>query len=177
LLESVLALPAGNVLFHDLKTGEWVEVASGIPYANGIAIDRLRKRLYVASALSSRLLAFPWDPSAPSKRLSGREEISLGFLPDNLAWEDQNTLWAAGSEVRPLSKYMCLLRDRAPSHVARICLPEPRAPQAELLQEAEPLRVSSTLAASNRLAWISRCRSLARLENLARTSLALIRLP
>ena len=97
-LEAVLRLPAGNVLFHDLETGEWKEVASGIPYANGVAIDRLRNRLYVASTASSKVLAFPWDASAPSKRLSGRQEIPLRFCPDNLAWEDENGLWAAGSE-------------------------------------------------------------------------------
>jgi hypothetical protein len=53
--------------------------------------------------------------------------MRLGFFPDNLAWEGKDTLWVAGSEMWPGFKYMYLLRDRAPSHVVRIRLPEPGA--------------------------------------------------
>lgn len=129
-LEKAFCLPTGNVLFHDLdidSASKWQRVACGIPYANGLALDRKRNRLFVASTLSSRLLAFPWNPARPWEPLSAPETLLLEFMPDNLGWEDEDTLWAAGSEFMKSIPYTFLLSHSAPSHVACIRLADPVA--------------------------------------------------
>lgn len=125
--EKAFCLPTGNVLFHDLGTGAWQRVAEGIAYANGLALDRKRNRLFVASTLSHQLLAFPWDPRRPGDMLSSPRRLRLEFMPDNLGWEDEDTLWVAGSEFFKSVPYTLLWSETAPSHVARIRLADPSA--------------------------------------------------
>jgi hypothetical protein len=123
--EKAFRLPTGNVLFHDLDIDgakKWKRVAHGISYANGLALDRKRNRLFVAATLSSRLLAFPWNPAEPWEPLSAPETLPLEFMPDNLGWEDEDTLWSAGSEFLKSIPYTLLLSDSAPSHVVRLRL-------------------------------------------------------
>ena len=130
LFERTFCLPTGNVLFHDLDSGTtWPRVACGIPFANGLALDPKRNRLFVASTLSSRLLAFPFNPEKPWEPLSAPRTLVLDFMPDNLGWEDakKDTLWVAGSEFLKSIPYMFMLSDTAPSHVARIPLADASA--------------------------------------------------
>ena len=133
-LETLLGMPPGTIVYHDPEEAALREVASGITYANGIALDRLRKRLYVASGATGRLVEFFWDPATPVERLRRCSALPLAFIPDNLAWEDDNTLWVAGSEIPKGMQYVLQLSDRAPSHVARIVLPA-----ADLAADMPPL--------------------------------------
>lgn len=123
-MEKIFCLPSGSVLFHDLGTGTWRHVAFGIRFPNGLALDRKRRRLFVASTLSRKILAYPWNPEKPSEPVFNPAMLRLDFLPDNLAWEDENrdVLWAAGSEYWASIPYTLMLSQAAPSHVARIRL-------------------------------------------------------
>ncbi|MEF8701260.1 MAG: SMP-30/gluconolactonase/LRE family protein [Candidatus Accumulibacter sp. UW20] len=137
-MEQLLGLPTGTVVYHDPDEAELQVVATGITYANGIALDRRRGRIYVASFTNGRILEFFWDPLQPTAPLRRCSALTLDFLPDNLVWEDENTLWVAGSQFLSGLFFMLQLSDRAPSYVARIALASPDLVDQEPLSRARP---------------------------------------
>lgn len=70
-----------------------IEAAANIYFANGIAIDKAEKYLYVAETMMDRVLRFKLDLS--SGILSERENYQSVITPDNLAFDQQGNLWIA----------------------------------------------------------------------------------
>jgi len=70
-----------------------VEAAANIYFANGIAIDKAEKYLYVAETMMDRVLRFKLELS--SGILTERETYAGVMTPDNLAFDQQGNLWIA----------------------------------------------------------------------------------
>jgi DNA-binding beta-propeller fold protein YncE len=72
----------------------------GLDFANGIAFDAVRSRLYVAELVASRILGFDVDPATGG--LSNRTVVAEVTTPDNLELDEAGNLWVAspvGNEV------------------------------------------------------------------------------
>lgn len=52
--------------------------------ANGIALDPIRQRLYIAASRLKKLYAYAWDAGNPARGLTDRAEIAIPGYPDNL---------------------------------------------------------------------------------------------
>jgi len=70
-----------------------VQVADGLIFANGIALDEAAGHLYVAETMGSRVLRFRMDVAAG--QLADRTVALEVNHPDNLALDQQNRLWIA----------------------------------------------------------------------------------
>jgi len=70
-----------------------VEAAANIYFANGIAIDKEEKYLYVAETMMDRVLRFKLDVS--SGILTERKNYQSVITPDNLAFDQGGNLWIA----------------------------------------------------------------------------------
>lgn len=70
---------------------EVVKVVEGLDFANGIAFDAVRGRLYVAEIVANRVLSFAVDPD--TGLLSDRRVLSEITTPDNLELDEDGTLW------------------------------------------------------------------------------------
>lgn len=68
-----------------------VKVVDGLDFANGIAFDEARGRLYVAEIIASRVLSFRVDPSTGA--LSDRRVLAQVTTPDNLELDARGNLW------------------------------------------------------------------------------------
>ena len=67
--------------------------AANIYFANGIALDREEKYLYVAETMMDRVLRFEID--VDKKTLTRRETYQSVLTPDNLAFDKDGNLWIA----------------------------------------------------------------------------------
>lgn len=70
-----------------------VKVAEGLNFANGIAFDPKRGRLYVAETVSNRVLSFRVDPTTGD--LSERRVLAEVTTPDNIEIDADGRVWAA----------------------------------------------------------------------------------
>ena len=70
-----------------------VEAAGNIYFANGIAIDKTEKYLYVAETMMNRVLR--WEINASQSALAKRETYQYVITPDNLAFDKDDNLWIA----------------------------------------------------------------------------------
>ena len=70
-----------------------VEAAANIYFANGIAIDKAEKYLYVSETMMDRVVRFKLDYSNGS--LTEREIYQSVMTPDNLAFDQDGNLWIA----------------------------------------------------------------------------------
>ncbi|WP_340588980.1 SMP-30/gluconolactonase/LRE family protein [Erythrobacter alti] len=70
-----------------------VKMVEGLDFANGIAFDAARGRLYVAEIVRSRVLGFSVDPD--SGALGDRRVLVELPTPDNLELDDNGDLWIA----------------------------------------------------------------------------------
>lgn len=116
-ISDYLRLPTGSVLYFD---GERLSrAASGICYANGIALDHARRRLYVASMLRGKIIEFAWTPATGQVRRRG--ELHVSGSPDNITITSDGCLVVA---VHP--KILELARQRrqreihAPSRILHL---------------------------------------------------------
>ncbi len=73
--------------------GKAVEVASGIFFANGIALNRNESHLFVAETMVGRILRYDVNPDKSS--LSNREVYAYVMSPDNLAVDSEDNLFIA----------------------------------------------------------------------------------
>jgi arylesterase / paraoxonase len=118
-LETGIGLPWSTVVFWD--GSRFHTVAKDLEFANGIALDHTRKRLYVAATRSKRLYRYPWDPADPAKELTDRDHIDLPGCPDNLEWDADGKLWiGADPSFLRLSIYTLGLTPTAPSLILRL---------------------------------------------------------
>ena len=65
----------------------------GLDFANGIAYDPQREKLYVADLMNNRVLAF--DVDIDTGQLSNRRALAEVTTPDNLEMDDNGLLWVA----------------------------------------------------------------------------------
>lgn len=129
-LEDLYGLPLSTVAFWDGSRCH--TVAEGIVFANGIAIDRGRQRLYVASTRSKKIHVFAWDADAPAKKAAEFEPIRLPGCPDNLEWDEEGNLWVgADPSFVQLALYAAGLHATAPSQVLRVSFDRAGAPHVE----------------------------------------------
>ena len=70
-----------------------VKVVDGLDFANGIAFDAVRGRLYVAEIVRSRVLSFAVDPATGA--LSDRRVLADVPTPDNIELDADGALWVA----------------------------------------------------------------------------------
>lgn len=69
-----------------------VKVADGLDFANGIAFDAARERLYVAEIVRSRILSFAVNQV--TGELSDRRVLATLPTPDNIELDSDGMLWA-----------------------------------------------------------------------------------
>lgn len=88
-LESYLLLPRANVLYFD---GSVFKVAaSGLVFANGVALSPDGRELYVAESTARRLRVFARDPFSGRLAPRGARELPAG--PDNIDVDETGRLW------------------------------------------------------------------------------------
>ena len=90
-------MPTGAVFYlkgkGDEVAGPAVKAADGIYFANGIALDKAEKYLYVAETMFDRVLRFEVDPKTGA--LKNRETYANVTTPDNLAFDVSGNLYIA----------------------------------------------------------------------------------
>ncbi|MGY6551506.1 MAG: SMP-30/gluconolactonase/LRE family protein [Erythrobacter sp.] len=69
------------------------KLVDGLDFANGIAFDEARGRLYVAEIVTSRILSFALDPATGT--LSDRRVLARVTTPDNIELAADGMLWVA----------------------------------------------------------------------------------
>jgi gluconolactonase len=89
--ESVPTAIVGKVLYLAPGTGEWVEVANDLNYANGIAISPDQRTLYVSETVGNCILKFRVNNDGS---LSDRANFALL----NLLTPDKNHSWWLGPD-------------------------------------------------------------------------------
>lgn len=70
-----------------------VKVVDGLAFANGIAFDAKRSRLYVSELMANRVLVF--DVDVATGEISYRRTLADVTTPDNLELDENGLLWAA----------------------------------------------------------------------------------
>ncbi len=88
-LEAYTRWGLGKVLFYDGSS--FTPAATGLSYANGLALSLDRKHIYVAEMLAMRISKF--EVGSPL-RLVSRLPVEMG--PDNIAVAPNGELWVAG---------------------------------------------------------------------------------
>lgn len=147
-LEDLYGLPLSTVVFWDGSCCH--TVAKGIVFANGIAIDRARGRLYVASTRSKKIHVYAWDADNPAKELIESEPITLPGCPDNLEWDEVGALWiGADPSFVQLALYVAGFHPTSPSQVLRVSFDQGERPHVEELwrdESGETISASSVAA-------------------------------
>lgn len=122
LADLLLGRRTGRVLAY--HTGRWSTVADGIGFANGIALDRKRGRLYVAAMQEGAIRVYRWNPAEPLAPLPLDAVIPLGTGVDNITMPDEDTLLvAAHPNLFSFARYWFDGGWRPPAQVLRLVLP------------------------------------------------------
>ncbi|KAI0036438.1 hypothetical protein K488DRAFT_82057 [Vararia minispora EC-137] len=97
-LETFLALPIGHISHISFSspsaTPNFSTVASGIPFANGVALSRHENILAVASTTGTSVRLY--SRNATTNVLTFMEEILVPFASDNVSFDDNDELLVAG---------------------------------------------------------------------------------
>lgn len=91
-LETWLMLPRANVVYYDGNVPR--VVATGLRFANGIAVSHDGMKLYVAETLGRDILTYRRQPG--SGGLSFESTFPLTAAPDNIDVDGAGDLWVAG---------------------------------------------------------------------------------
>jgi sugar lactone lactonase YvrE len=97
-----------------------IKVVDDLDFANGIAFDAARGRLYVAEIVANRVLSFAVDPE--SGALSDRRVLAELPTPDNLELDGNGNLWA----VSPFANTVYVI-DPETGAVRKVFEPTPEA--------------------------------------------------
>jgi arylesterase/paraoxonase len=142
-----LLSPRGSVLYYD-GNGHFTKVADRIA-ANGIAVDRTHKRLYVAAMQAKNVLVYQWEADHPSRPLEKLDAIGLGTCPDNLEWDQEGDLWIGCHRSLILAfLYIGKLIKKAPSQVIRFRLTAAATPIVEEVFRDDGKRLSASSVAA-----------------------------
>lgn len=116
LSEDYLGLSISNVIYFDGKN--FIEVAKGIAYANGINIDKKRNLLFVASPRKFLIKVFKVNKD---KSLTFLENIVCKTGVDNIEFDEENNLWVgAHPNLLHFSAYAKGKEQTSPSEIIRI---------------------------------------------------------
>ena len=144
-LEDLYGLPLSTVVFWDGSRSH--TVAKGIVFANGIALDNARDRLYVASTRSKKINVYDWDASDPAKELTESDHIALPGCPDNLEWDEDGNLWiGANPSFVQLALYVAGVHPTTPSQVLCLSFDQENEPHVEEVWRDE---TGETISASS----------------------------
>lgn len=154
LAEFVLGWSTGRVLAY--HAGTWATVADGIPFANGIALDRKRRRLYVAAMQEGAIRIYRWTPEAPLAPLVLDGVVRLGTGVDNITMPDEDTLLVAAHQSlvsfartwfdggwRPPAQVLRLRLPREPHNGDWVLDPLPEPPVAIVWDDGSRLSAAS----------------------------------
>lgn len=144
MVSDYLRIPTGRVDYHD-GTKSTV-AASGIAFANGIAVTPDRKRLYVASMLAGKVIAFDIHAGG----LKRAAELDIPGSPDNVTLlEDGSLLVAAHPQILKLAKQNRDHAALAPSRILRISDPGAERMQVTtVFSDSGKLQSSASVALS-----------------------------
>ena len=144
-LEDLYGLPLSTVVFWDGSRCH--TVAKGIVFANGIALDRTRGRLYVAATRSKKINVYAWDADDPAKELTESAAVALPGCPDNLEWDEDGNLWiGADPSFVQLALYAAGVHPTAPSQVLCLSFDQENEPHVEEVWRDE---TGETISASS----------------------------
>ncbi len=114
--EEYLGLSVSNVMYFDGT--EFIEVASGIAYANGINFDAKRNLLFVASPRGFLIKVYSRNSDGS---LDFIEDIPCGTGVDNIEIDNQGNLWAAGHpNLLRFKAYAKGKKETAPSEIIKV---------------------------------------------------------
>ena len=141
-LEDYLNLKRSGVVYYDGKG--FRPVASGIGYANGIALDPDGQALYVCATTEGSLRVYRRDPA--SGALAHAQTVACGTAVDNVEVDDTGVLWI-GAHPKPLKFVMHARsqRYRSPSEVITLA----RGPTGDYALRVRYLDDGSVLSGSS----------------------------
>lgn len=146
LVEDLLHLHRGSVVYFDGRA--FTTFASGIAYANGLALSPHGKTLYVAAMDAQQIRAFPRDPQRPQAPLAAARGIPLPGGPDNLEWDADGALWTgAQCERAKLAPYYLGQVAYAPSMIVRMADPSAANPTIEVVWQDDGRLLSAASVA------------------------------
>ncbi len=97
-LDFLLRRATGRIFYFNGVS--WSEAASGLRFANGLAVSEDRNRLYAAETAGRSLLEYQRDPETGSLRFERR--IETGAAVDNINIDEDGLLWI-GAHPRPFA--------------------------------------------------------------------------
>lgn len=121
-LESVLAMPLGNVVHLDFASGELRTsiVAKRIPFANGVALSPDRKEVAIVACSSANVQLYSLEENG-GVSLTYKTAVKMPFSADNIDYTHDGRLIVAGHPSFPgLIKFINGKADKAPSWVVEI---------------------------------------------------------
>jgi len=115
-LENYLGLAVSNVIFFDGH--DYIQMAEGIAYANGINYDPAIKQLYVASPRGFKIKTYK---VLEDFKLVNSTDILIETGVDNIEIDPDGNLWiGAHPNLLAFSAYAAGKREKAPSEVIKI---------------------------------------------------------
>jgi len=116
LLEDYLGLPLSNIIYFDGE--DYLEVASGISYANGINFDRKRNLIFVASPRKFLVKVYKKNTNGSLEFI---EDIHCGTGVDNIEFDSEGHLWiGAHPNLLKFAAYNKGKAAHSPSEIIRI---------------------------------------------------------
>ncbi|PQJ80808.1 SMP-30/gluconolactonase/LRE family protein [Polaribacter porphyrae] len=116
LFEDYLGLPMSNVVYFDGEN--YIEVADGIAYANGINFDTNRNLLFVASPRKFLIKVYKKNEDGT---LDFIEDIDCGTGVDNIELDENNQLWiGAHPNLLHFASYAKGKKQYSPSEIIKI---------------------------------------------------------
>ncbi|WP_170837127.1 SMP-30/gluconolactonase/LRE family protein [Aquimarina amphilecti] len=115
-LEEYLGLSVSNVLYYDGEN--YIEVADGIAYANGINFDRKRSLLFVASPRAFLVKVYTRNDDGSLEFI---ENISCNTGVDNIEIDSEGNLWiGAHPNLLRFGSYAKREKETSPSEIIKI---------------------------------------------------------
>ncbi len=118
-VENYLRLPSGAVYYYDGES--IIRSFGGISFPNGIAYDKDRNRLYVASMLSTNILRFELALDGRELHVAGMIHLAGGL--DNINIDQDGYLWVSSHpKLLKLAAHRRNVDSVSPSQVVKIKL-------------------------------------------------------
>ncbi|MEP3209162.1 MAG: SMP-30/gluconolactonase/LRE family protein [Maribacter sp.] len=115
-VEDYVGIGLSNVVYFDGEN--YIEVAKGIGYANGINYDKKRKLLFVASPRNFEVKVYAVNEDG---LLDFIEDIDCGTGVDNIEFDSEGNLWiGAHPNLLRFSSYAAGKKETAPSEIIKI---------------------------------------------------------
>jgi arylesterase/paraoxonase len=117
MIENYLQLPISYVLYYDGR--QFIKVADGIGYANGIALSPDGETLYVGATVGRKIHVYSRD--VKTGELAEKESIKLGTGVDNLDVHHDGSIWTgAHSKLLSFVAHSKDPNEPSPSEVVRL---------------------------------------------------------